>query len=66
MRVNLSVHRAAMHGAFKAKRELLIHNIHVSLNVQRLDDLAWTIQDIAARGQRLADVAAGLSPESTS
>lgn len=60
--LNLSVNREAMHREFKVKRDLLIRNTNLSLNVQLLDHGAWTADDIAARGRRLADVAARLYP----
>lgn len=58
--LNPSVNREAMHREFKVKRDLLIRNTNLSLNVQLLDHAAWTADDIAARGRRLADVAAQL------
>jgi hypothetical protein len=51
-----------MHREFKVKRDLLIRNTNLSLNVQLLDHAAWTANDIAARGMRLADVAVRLYP----
>lgn len=53
-----------MHREFKVKRDLLIRNTHPSLNVQLLDHAAWTADDMAARGRRLADVAARVYPGS--
>lgn len=60
--LNLSVNRQAMHREFKVKRDLLILNTNLSLNVQLLVDSAWTMEDIAARGKRLSDAAARLYP----
>lgn len=60
--LNLSVNREAMHREFKVKRDLLIRNTNLSLNVQLLDDSAWTIESIAARSKLLADVATRLYP----
>lgn len=51
-----------MHRDFKVKQDLLIRNTNLSLNVQLLDDSAWTIEDIAARGTRLSDAAARWYP----
>jgi len=42
---------------------LLIRNTCLSFNVQLLDHAAWTVDDIAARGSTLTDVAARLCPE---
>jgi hypothetical protein len=40
MLLNLSVNREAMHREFKVKRDLLIRNTNLSLNVQLLDHAA--------------------------
>ncbi|GAA0719208.1 DUF262 domain-containing HNH endonuclease family protein [Dokdonella soli] len=60
--LNLSVNREAQHREFQVKRDLLIRNTNLSLNVQLLDRPAWDIKEIAAQGDRLADAAARLYP----
>ncbi|PKL94561.1 MAG: hypothetical protein CVV05_19825 [Gammaproteobacteria bacterium HGW-Gammaproteobacteria-1] len=51
-----------MHREFKVKRDLLIRNTNLSFNLQLLEHAAWTADDIAAHGMRLADVAARFYP----
>lgn len=58
--LNLSVNREAQHKEFQVKRNLLIRNTNLSLNVQLLDDQEWTVEQIAARSKRLADAAVRL------
>lgn len=60
--LNLSVNREAKHREFRVKRDLLIRNTNLSLNVQLLDCPAWDRDEITARSERLAEVAARLYP----
>lgn len=60
--LNLSVNREAQNKEFKTKRDLLIANTNLSLNVQLLTRQDWDVADIAARGERLAELATKLYP----
>lgn len=61
--LNLSVNREAQDKAFAVKRDLLIRNTNLSLNVQLLaEHNGWTIERIAARGETLGDIAVSLYP----
>lgn len=60
--LNLGVNRAAQHKAFQIKRDLLIRNTNLSMNVQLLDDTDWTIERIATRGEALGGSAVELYP----
>lgn len=61
--LNLSVNREAQNKAFEIKRDLLIRNTNLSLNVELLaEDNGWTIERIAARGEALGDTAVNLYP----
>ncbi len=61
--LNLSVNREAQNKGFGVKRDLLIRNTNLSLNVQLLAEYdGWTIERIAARGEALGDTAVSLYP----
>lgn len=60
--LNLSVNREAQNREFPVKRELLIRNTNLSLNVQLLNCGAWDVEEIARRGEHLADTAVELYP----
>jgi hypothetical protein len=60
--LNLSVNREAKHREFQVKRDLLVRNTNLSLNMLVLNNEAWDINEIEARGERLANVAAKLYP----
>ena len=60
--LNLSVNREAKHREFQVKRELVIRNTNLSLNVQLLDRPEWSREEIDARCERLAEVATRLYP----
>ena len=55
--LNLSVNRRAQNRAFKEKRDLLIANTHLRLNVPLIPLEAWDEAGIKARGQKLTDLA---------
>lgn len=59
--LNLSVNREAQNKEFEVKRDLLIRNTNLSLNVQLLaEHNGWTIERIATRGEALGDTAVKL------
>lgn len=60
--LNLSVNRQAQNRAFADKRDLLIANTSLRLNVPLIALAAWDEASIAARGQKLADLALRLWP----
>jgi hypothetical protein len=60
--LNLSVNRQAQNRAFKEKRDLLIANTHLRLNVPLIPLEAWNEAGIAARGQMITEVALRLWP----
>jgi hypothetical protein len=47
------------------KRDLLIRNTNLSLNVQLIGEKDWTDQQIAARCETLSDLAISLYPGPT-
>ncbi len=60
--LNLSVNREAQHKAFKTKRDLLLANTTLRLNIPLLAYDDWTEETIKLRGERLADVALRVWP----
>ena len=55
--LNLSVNRQAQNHAFSEKRDLLIANTNLRLNIQLLRDHEWNEASIRRRGHDLAQVA---------
>jgi hypothetical protein len=55
--LNLKVNRAAQNFEFLKKRDLLIANTNLSLNIPLIPLQAWNEASIAERGERLADAA---------
>ena len=55
--LNLSVNRGAQNKGFSIKRDLLIRNTNLSLNVPLIALSDWDVEAIAERGARLADCA---------
>jgi hypothetical protein len=62
--LNLSVNREAQHKAFKTKRDLLLANTTLRLNIPLLgyQDDGWTEETTKSRGELLADVALRVWP----
>ncbi|MES2670994.1 MAG: DUF262 domain-containing HNH endonuclease family protein [Pseudomonadota bacterium] len=60
--LNLSVNREAQNKAFDVKKNLLIENTALRLNIPLLGCMAWTEEEIAIRGERLAEAASKLYP----
>lgn len=60
--LNLSVNREAQNREFPVKRDLLIRNTNLSLNVPLISEAEWTHQQITMRGETLGDLAASLYP----
>jgi len=62
--LNLSVNREAQHKAFKTKRDLLLANTTLRLNIPLLgyQNDGWTEETIKIRGEVLADVALRVWP----
>ena len=62
--LNLSVNREAQHKAFKTKRDLLLANTTLRLNIPLLGykDNDWSEETIKNRGENLADVALRVWP----
>jgi len=60
--LNLSVNRQAQNHAFKEKRDLLIANTNLRLNIPLISLTSWDEAAIATRGQQLADTALRLWP----
>jgi len=60
--LNLSVNREAQHFEFARKRDLLIANTNLRLNVPLISLMAWDESAIAMRGEQLADAALKIWP----
>jgi Protein of unknown function (DUF1524)/Protein of unknown function DUF262 len=60
--LNLSVNRQAQHHSFKEKRDLLIANTNLRLNIPLISLTSWNEASIATRGQQLADTALRVWP----
>jgi len=60
--LNLSVNREAQHKSFPVKKELLLQNTNLRLNVPLLGMETWNEETIKKRGQILADVALRVWP----
>lgn len=60
--LNLSVNRQAQNYGFKEKRDLLIANTNLRMNIPLVSRTDWNEASIAERGQRLTDVALRLWP----
>ncbi|KAA6461906.1 DUF262 domain-containing protein [Acidobacteria bacterium AB60] len=60
--LNLSVNRQAQHYAFKEKRDLLIANTNLRLNIPLVSRTEWNEAAIAERGQQLTTIALRLWP----
>ena len=60
--LKLSVNRQAQHYGFKEKRDLLIANTNLRLNVPLVSHTDWDETSIADRGRELTDVALRLWP----
>ena len=60
--LNLSVNRQAQHYGFTEKRDLLIANTNLRLNVPLVGRVAWNEASIVERGQQLTSVALRLWP----
>jgi len=60
--LNLSVNRQAQNHAFKEKRDLLIANTNLRLNIPLISLTSWDEAGIASRGQQLSDMALRLWP----
>ena len=60
--LNLSVNREAQNKAFDVKKNLLIENTALRLNIPLLGCMAWTVEEIEMRGERLAEAASKLYP----
>jgi hypothetical protein len=60
--LNLSVNRQVQHHAFTEKRDLLIANTNLRLNIPLIPLSAWDESSIAARGQQLTETALRLWP----
>lgn len=67
--LNLSVNREAQHKAFDSKKELLLSNTNLRLNIPLLGLEKWDEEEIQKRGKMLSDVAvqiwSGLKAEQT-
>ena len=60
--LNLGVNREAQHYAFANKRDLLIANTNLRLNIELIRLAAWDEPAIKARGEKLADAALVIWP----
>lgn len=60
--LNLSVNREAKHKSFPVKKELLLANTNLRLNVPLLGLETWDEENIKKRGELLADVALRVWP----
>jgi len=60
--LNLSVNRKAQNFGFTEKRDLLIANTNLRLNIPLISRTTWDEASIAERGQLLTDVALTLWP----
>ena len=60
--LNLSVNREAQHFDFARKRDLLIANTNLRLNVPLISLQTWDESAIALRGEQLADAALKIWP----
>ena len=60
--LNLSVNRQAQNYAYPNKRDLLIANTVLRLNVPLTQKSQWTVEDIAQRGEMLSAVAVRVWP----
>lgn len=60
--LNLSVNREAQHHAFTSKRDLLIANTTLRLNIPLISIPEWNEETIAKRGELLADAALNIWP----
>ena len=60
--LNLSVNREAQHKSFNVKRDLLLANTNLRLNIPLLGCDNWNEQKIRQRGELLADVALRVWP----
>lgn len=60
--LNLSVNREAQHKSFQIKKNLLLANTHLRLNVPLLGMDKWNEEAIRKRGEMLADLALKIWP----
>lgn len=60
--LNLSVNRQAQHHTFKEKRDLLIANTSLRLNIPLIPKATWDDAGISTRGQELTETALRLWP----
>ena len=60
--LNLSVNREAQHFAFIKKRDLLIANTNLRLNIPLISLAVWDEAAIGKRGEQLADAALKIWP----
>lgn len=60
--LNLGVNRQAQHFPFGGKRDLLIANTNLRLNVLLVSRTEWNEKGIAERGQELTHIALRLWP----
>jgi hypothetical protein len=60
--LNLSVNRQAQNHAFTEKRDLLIANTNLRLNIPLISLTVWDETAIAKRGQELTEIALRLWP----
>lgn len=60
--LNLSVNREAQHKSFQIKKDLLLANTHLRLNVPLLGMDKWNGNSIKKRGKLLADIALKVWP----
>ena len=60
--LNLSVNREAQHKSFIVKKELLLANTNLRLNVPLLGMETWDEETIKKRGELLADIALRVWP----
>jgi hypothetical protein len=60
--LNLSVNREAQHKSFQVKKDLLLANTNLRLNIPLLGYNDWNEETIKTRGELLADVALKVWP----
>lgn len=60
--LNLSVNREAQHKSFQIKKDLLLANTHLRLNIPLLGIKQWDEDAILKRGELLADIALKVWP----
>lgn len=60
--LNLSVNREAQHKSFQIKKDLLLANTHLRLNIPLLGIEKWDEKAIRKRGELLADIALKVWP----